>query len=114
MRGVCLFAVFTLCATGAGAAASPLLWNVSSQVLIGVYLAPPGSTEWGPNLAASAPGGGVATNQKLPLQGAAPGHFDLRLVEKQGRSCVIKDVTLRATGPYAVSIGDPELKACHS
>ena len=40
--------------------------------------------------------------------------YDVRLVNKAGRSCVVKNVTVSAGGRYAFSIGDAELKACRA
>ncbi len=100
-------------AGGAAQAAGPLqFWNTSSREFTGVYLAAPGTTQWGPNETANDPDGSVAADERLKMPDAKPGHYDVRVVEKGGKTCVVKNVEARATGPYAFSIGDDDLKKC--
>ena len=112
MGKAAIVAAMLLAAGGARAAVPLKFWNTSSQAFTGVYLAAPGTAKWGPNQAANDPDGAVSADERLKLPDVAPGRYDVRLVQKDGRSCVVKDVELRASGPYAFSIGDPELKAC--
>jgi hypothetical protein len=101
-----------LVATAAQAAAPLRFWNTSSQEFTGVYLAAPGTNHWGPNETANDPDGSVAADERLKLPDLKPGQYDVRLVDKAGRSCVVRNVTVSADGAYAFSIGDAELKAC--
>ena len=103
-----------LVATAAQAAAPLRFWNTSSQEFTGVYLAAPGTNHWGPNETANDPDGSVAADERLKLPDLKPGQYDVRLVNKAGRSCVVKNVTVSAGGRYAFSIGDAELKACRA
>ena len=111
MIKVVLMAVM-LVATAAQAAARLQFWNTSSEEFTGVYLAAPGTNQWGPNETANDPDGSVSADERLKLPDVAPGQYDVRLVNKAGRTCVVKNVTVRAGGRYAFSIGDAELKAC--
>lgn len=100
-------------AWGVAQAAGPLqFWNTSSHEFKGVYLAAPGTTQWGPNETANDPDGSVAADERLKMPDAKPGHYDVRVVDKNGRTCVVKNVEVRAAGRYAFSIGDEDLKNC--
>jgi hypothetical protein len=101
-----------LVATTAQAAAPLRFWNTSSREFTGVYLAAPGTDHWGPNETANDPDGSVAADERLKLPDLKPGQYDVRLVDKAGRSCIVKNVTVSAGGRYAFSIGDGELTAC--
>lgn len=109
-----LMLAITLAAGSAQAAGPLLFWNTSSREFTGVYLALHGTGQWGPNEAASDPDGAVGADERLKLPDATPGRYDVRLVDKAGSTCVVKDVELRGTGPYAFSIGETELRACHT
>jgi hypothetical protein len=114
MTRIAITAIAMLAASWCAAqAAGPLqFWNTSSREFTGVYLAAPGTTQWSPNQTASDPDGSVAADERLKLRDAKPGHYDVRLVDKTGKTCVVKNVEARATGPYAFSIGDEDLKTC--
>jgi hypothetical protein len=101
-----------LLATTAHAATPLQFWNTSSQEFTGVYLAAPGTNQWGPNETANDPDGSVAADERLKLPDITPGRYDVRLVTKAGRSCVVKNVTVKGGGRYAFAIGDAELKGC--
>ena len=113
MKGMLVLAV-TLAAGSVQAAGPLLFWNTSSREFTGVYLALHGTGQWGPNEAANDPDGAVAADERLKLPDATPGRYDVRLVDKAGSTCVVKDVELRGTGPYAFAIGEPDLKTCHA
>jgi hypothetical protein len=94
-------------------AATPLqFWNTSSQEFTGVYLAAPGTNQWGPNETTNDPDGSVAADERLKLPDITPGRYDVRLVTKAGRSCVVKNVTANGGGRFAFAIGDAELNGC--
>jgi hypothetical protein len=101
-----------LLATAAQAAAPLQFWNTSSHEFTGVYLSPPGTNQWGPNETANDRDGSVAADERLKMPDLQPGQYDVRLVDKAGHSCVVKNVTVSAAGRYAFAIGDAELKSC--
>ena len=42
------------------------------------------------------------------------GKYDVRIKDKSGRICLIKDVEVKDSGPYAFSIEVEQLKDCKS
>jgi len=107
-----LIGLALLTAWDAVAAEKMRFWNTSTRSFIELRLAKPGSTDWGPNQCLNDKDKSVDADERLALIGVEPGHYDVKLVEKSGKSCVLHDVELKQGGPYAFSIGEDELKAC--
>jgi hypothetical protein len=104
---------FALLALGAAAAAERMrFWNTTSSTVTELYLAPTGTTEWGPNLCKNDPDGAVDADERLTLKNVVPGHYDVKLVDKQGRSCVVRNVEVQAGKPYAFSLSEKDLTDC--
>jgi hypothetical protein len=89
-----------------------LFWNLTGTKITKLYLAPAGTTKWGPDQCANDPDGSVDPDERLRLVGLAPGHYDVKLTDAEGRTCVVKNVTLEAGKAYAFSISESELKDC--
>jgi hypothetical protein len=75
-------------------------------------LAPAGSENWGPNQTENDSDRAVDADEGLNLKGTAPGRYDVKLKDKTGRSCVVRDVEVNGGQPYAFSISETELKDC--
>jgi hypothetical protein len=89
-----------------------LFWNLTGTKITKLYLAPAGTTKWGPDQCANDPDGSVDPDERLRLVGLAAGHYDVKLTDAEGRTCVVKNVTLERGKAYAFSISDSELKEC--
>lgn len=87
-------------------------WNTSTQVFTGVFLAPTGSKHWGANQTANDPDGSVSADERLKLTNVPAGRLDVRLIDKSGRTCIVKGVEVTTGRRYAFSIGDDELAHC--
>ncbi len=77
----------------------------------GVYLAPAGTTKWGPNQALNDPDKSLDTTERLTLTGLTAGHYDLKLVAEDGRTCTIKGVDLTKQTSFEIKEG--QLTDCH-
>jgi len=97
---------------GARAADRMQFWNLTGTTISKLYLAPSGTTNWGPNQCANDPDGAVDSDERLRLTGVTPGHYDVKLTDKSGRTCVVKDVTVEAGKAYAFSLSESDLKDC--
>jgi hypothetical protein len=112
MRRVLLAAVLL------GALAVPALardlqfWNQTSKEFSGVYLAPAGTTRWGPNQTDNDPDHTVSADERLKITGVAPGSYDVKLVEASGRACIVAGVEVKGTGKVAFAIGEAQLTHC--
>ena len=99
-------------ATHAVAADRMRFWNLTGTTIAKLYLAPAGSEQWGANQCANDPDGTVSSDERLRLDGVTAGRYDVRLVDADGRACIVKDVTVRAGQAYAFSLSDADLKDC--
>jgi hypothetical protein len=109
----CFVAVIPVCAIAAfGSAAKLRFWNLTATTITELYLAPAGSEQYGPNQCLNDPDKAVDGDERLALTGVEPGHYDVKLTDKNKRHCVLHNVELKADGPYAFAIGEDDLKAC--
>jgi hypothetical protein len=106
--------VFSLLALSIAATAAERLkfWNLTGSTIKELHLAPTGTTEWGPDQCANDPDGAVDADERLTLKSVVPGRYDVRLVDKKGRVCVVRNVEVLAGRPYAFSISDKDLTDC--
>lgn len=104
---------FSLASAGAGQSASPAFaaYNeTSSTDFRAVYLAPQNTQHWGPNQALNDKDGSLDTSERLTLKGLEPGRYDVKLMDKRGRTCLMKGVDL--TRERSFEIRDADLKGC--
>jgi hypothetical protein len=103
-----------LLATSAGAEAAERLrfWNLTAGTVTELSLAPAGTTNWGPNQCRNDPDGAVDHDERLTLKDVAPGVYDVRLADNQGRVCVVHNVEVKGGKPYAFSISEGDLTDC--
>ena len=87
-------------------------WNQTSKEFTGVYLAPAGTSQWGGNQTDNDADHSVAADERLKLTGIAPGRYDVKLIDKAGRTCVVRDMEAKAGGKVAFAIGEPQLAGC--
>ena len=106
------FAIVLATSTGAMAAAKKFFaYNeTTSTDFVGVYMAPAGTTNWGPNQALNDPDKSLDTTERLVITGIRRGHYDVRLVDRKGRACVMKGVDL--THERSFEIRDQDLTGC--
>ena len=67
-------------------------WNLTGTTIAQLYLAPVGTTQWGPNQCANDPDGTVTSDERLDLKGLSAGHYDVKVTDANGRTCIVKDV----------------------
>jgi hypothetical protein len=76
----------------------------------GVYLAPTGTTQWGPNQALNDDDKELDFGERLTLAGLNPGLYDVKLVDQKGRTCIMRHVDL--TKETSFEIRDGSLTDC--
>jgi len=106
-----LFCLLALCFTATGAERLRF-WNLTSSTIKELRLAPAGTAKWGPDQCKNDPDGVVDVDERLTLKDVAPGRYDVQLVDKKGRICVVHNVDVVAGKPYAFSITDKDLTEC--
>lgn len=105
---------FALLALAAAAVAAERMrfWNTTSFTITELYLAPAGTSQWGPNQCANDPDGAVDADERLTLKDIVPGRYDVKLADKTGRVCMVRNVEVKSGKPYAFSIDDRDLTDC--
>ncbi len=89
-------------------------WNLTGADLTELSLAPAGTDKFGENQTKNDDNGLAENDERLPLTNVTAGKYDVRIKDKSGRTCLIKDVEVKDTGPYAFSIETEQLKDCKS
>ena len=85
-------------------------WNLTSSTVTKLQLAPAGTQTFGPDQCRNDPDGAVDHDERLRLVGVAPGRYDVKLADKAGRVCVVRDLTLEDDKVF--SIRDADLTDC--
>ncbi len=108
-----ILAAFALCiaATAAQAEGRPTrFWNLTRHVISEFYLAPAGTTNWGPNQCKNDKDGTVDPDERLRIVGIETGSYDAKLKDASGRTCVVRNVAVKAGEIF--SIEEKELTSC--
>jgi hypothetical protein len=85
-------------------------WNLTRHTISELYLAPSGSTEFGPNQCKNDKDGTVDPDERLRITGVASGTYDAKLKDVSGRSCLVRNIKVEAGEIF--SIEEKELTAC--
>jgi len=96
----------------AGAAGHLRFWNLTSVTITQLNLAPAGTSNWGPEQCRNDPDKSVSVDERLNLTGVGAGRYDVKLTDQKGRTCLIRNVELKDSGPYAFSLADEDLTSC--
>ena len=88
----------------------PRFRNLTLYAVSELYLAPAGTTSWGPNQCKNDKDGIVDPDERLRITGVEPGIYDARLTDVSGRSCLVRNIKMEAGGIF--SIEEKDLTAC--
>ena len=107
------FIVFVLAATvtSAFAAERPTrFWNLTRHTISEFYLAPAGTTNWGANQCKNDRDGTVSPDERLRITDTPPGRYDAKLVDVSKRTCIVRNLELKAGEIF--SIEERDLTSC--
>ena len=85
-------------------------WNLTANTITSLQLSPAGRNEWGRNQADNDRDGTVDHDERLKITETPPGVYDVRLVDKTGRNCVVPNI--QVTGGAVFTIEEKDLKGC--
>lgn len=85
-------------------------WNLTRHTVSEFYLAPAGTTNWGPDQCKNDKDGTVDADERLRITGVSSGQFDAKLVDVSGRTCIVRNIRIE-TGQI-FSIEEKELTSC--
>jgi hypothetical protein len=102
-----------LAASSATFAAERLrFWNLTTMTITELHLAPAGTDKWGPNQCENDPDKSVEPDERLTITAIDPGRYDVKLGDRKGRTCLVRDIEILSGRPYAFSISDQDLTGC--
>ncbi len=96
----------------AGTKSKMKFWNLTGEDLTELFLAPEGSDKFGDNQAKNDDNNVAEADERLPLTDVKAGVYDAKIKDKSGRTCLVKGVELRDTGPYSFSLEADQLTDC--
>ena len=103
--------LFMLASSLASAQTRPTrFWNLTRHTISEFYLAPAGTTDWGPNQCKNDKDGTVDPDERLRITGVAAGSYDAKLTDVSGRTCLVKNIKVEAGEVF--SIEEKELTDC--
>jgi len=87
------------------------LWNLTTATISSFQLSPAGTEKWGSNQTLNDKDKEVDHDERLRLVDVAPGLYDARVGYANGRSCLVRNLELKANAVF--SIADADLKDCN-
>jgi hypothetical protein len=108
-----VFVLLALAATSSAVSAEgrpTRFWNLTRHTVSEFQLAPAGTTNWGPNQCKNDKDGTVDPDERLRITGVAPGRYDARLKDVSGRTCIVRNIEVKAGEIF--SIEENELTSC--
>jgi hypothetical protein len=85
-------------------------WNLTQETISEFYLAPAGTTAWGPNQCKNDKDGTVDPDERLRITNVPSGVYDAKLVDKGGRICTVRNIKVEPGQIF--SIEEKELTSC--
>jgi hypothetical protein len=101
-----LFSLQAMCLVAA-AAEHLKFWNLTGFTIKELHLAPAGTTDWGPDQCRN-----LDADERLTLKDVVPGRYDVKVTDRKGRTCLVRNVEVVAGKPYAFSISEKDLTDC--
>jgi hypothetical protein len=85
-------------------------WNLTANTIISLQLSPAGKNEWGRNQADNDRDHTVDHDERLKITDTAAGTYDVKFVDKSGRTCVVPNLQVKAGAIFTIE--EKELKDC--
>jgi len=85
-------------------------WNLTANTIMSLQLSPPGKNEWGRNQADNDRDHTVDHDERLKITDTAAGIYDVKFVDKSGRTCIVPNVQVKAGAIFTIE--EKELKGC--
>src|ERR1700710_2949882 len=111
MTKAIILGAFILALVPAGASAKDTrFWNLTANTITSLQLSPPGKNEWGRNQADNDRGRTVDHDERLKITDTEAGVYDVKFVDKSGRTCVVPNVQIKTGAVFTIE--EKDLKGC--
>jgi hypothetical protein len=110
--GIVLILVWLAAASGeATAEGRPTrFWNLTRNTISELYLAPAGTSNWGPNQCKNDKDGSVESDERLRITDVTSGTYDAKFADATGRVCIVRNIKIDVGAIF--SIGEKDLASC--
>jgi hypothetical protein len=85
-------------------------WNLTANTIVSLQLSSPGKNEWGRNQADNDRDHTVDHDERLKITDTAAGSYDVKFVDKSGRTCIVPNVQVKTGAIFTIE--EKELKDC--
>jgi hypothetical protein len=85
-------------------------WNLTLHTVVSLQLSPAGQQAWGRDQCENDRDHEVDHDERLRITDVAPGRYDIRLKDKTGRTCVVKNIDVKDGDIF--SIEEKDLADC--
>jgi hypothetical protein len=85
-------------------------WNLTANTITSLQFSPVGKNEWGRNQADNDRDHTVDHDERLKITDTAAGVYDVKLVDKTGRSCVVPNIQVKTGSIFTIE--EKTLKDC--
>jgi hypothetical protein len=85
-------------------------WNLTKNTITQFYLAPTGTSEWGPDQCKNDKDGRVDFDERLAISDLPPGMYDAKFTDVTGRTCTVQKIKIEQGTIF--SIAEKNLTSC--
>ena len=85
-------------------------WNLTRNTISEFYLAPAGTSNWGPNQCKNDRDGTVDADERLRITDVQPGTYDAKFTDVTGRTCTVHNIKVEAGAIFWIE--EKNLKSC--
>ena len=85
-------------------------WNLTANTITSLQLSPAGKNAWGANQADNDRDRTVDHDERLKITDTAPGIYDVKFVDKSGRTCVVPNIEVKTGAVFTIE--EKSLKDC--
>jgi hypothetical protein len=87
-------------------------WNLTLHTITALHMSPAGEDKWGPDQCKNDRDGTVDHDERLRITGIESGRYDVRLADKSGRFCIVRNVEVKKGAVF--SIEERQLTNCRN
>jgi hypothetical protein len=85
-------------------------WNLTLYTITKLQMSPAGKDAWGPDQCQNDRDGTVDHDERLRITGIEPGRYDVKLADKIGRVCIVRNIDVKDGAVFAIE--EKELTDC--
>ena len=85
-----------------GQSKSTRFWNLTANTITALQMSPAGKENWGINQCRNDRDGTVDHDERLRITDVDPGRYDVKFVDKTGRSCIVRNIDVKEGAIFTI------------